>query len=339
MAFRHELWGNMASTIVTAVTCGRCGAPVDANAAHCTRCGARNPGQTDVARMLPLMHGTTPASAVRRLCALLVDAGVPLVLVAVACVPGLPTPTRVLLIVLALAAAGLGLVLIGRSGQGLGGRLMRTRTVDALSATPLGTRGLLRRIATGAGRGLSSVDLRIGRDPLGPVFAPAATPPPAPSPASSAVPAPVVRAAPAAQPEAAGRAGAVAPAAPPAPLTLRLENGQRISLVSSLLVGRNPANGAGGVQHELLALPDLSRTLSKTHALIEWEERTVWVTDLGSTNGTALVDTTDIGAVLDDPFLARTEVPVGVRTAVPHTSSIALGDRYLSWMQPQQGEG
>jgi hypothetical protein len=43
------------------------------------------------------------------------------------------------------------------------------------------------------------------------------------------------------------------------------------------------------VEHPALGLADLSRTLSKTHALLEWSGQVLWVTDLHSANGSVLI--------------------------------------------------
>jgi hypothetical protein len=68
---------------------------------------------------------------------------------------------------------------------------------------------------------------------------------------------------------------------------------------TSLLIGRSPESSralelrasTAGKTGELpvLALADLSRTLSKTHALLEWSGSVLWVTDLHSANGSVLI--------------------------------------------------
>ncbi len=45
----------------------------------------------------------------------------------------------------------------------------------------------------------------------------------------------------------------------------------------------------------MIVLADPERTLSKTHARIVIDEEGVWITDLGSTNGTSITFTTDAG--------------------------------------------
>jgi hypothetical protein len=81
-------------------------------------------------------------------------------------------------------------------------------------------------------------------------------------------------------------------------VALVFDTGRRHLLRGSLVVGRSPENSRGliprdarlpAVDHPVLALADLSRTLSKTHALLEWSGSVLWVTDLHSANGSVLV--------------------------------------------------
>ncbi|MGQ2916521.1 FHA domain-containing protein, partial [Microbacterium aurantiacum] len=99
---------------------------------------------------------------------------------------------------------------------------------------------------------------------------------------------------------------------------IELDSGQRVSLASALVLGRNPSAPIDAPA-EVYQWPDLSRSLSKSHARLEWDGRRVWVTDLGSTNGTFL--RTDAGS---QPFLAFQ------RTPVPADATLELGDRELS---------
>jgi hypothetical protein len=76
------------------------------------------------------------------------------------------------------------------------------------------------------------------------------------------------------------------------------DTGRRQVISTSLLIGRSP-EGVRGSEHRgsprtegeqpMLALADLSRTLSKTHALLEWSGSVLWVTDLHSANGSVLI--------------------------------------------------
>ena len=63
---------------------------------------------------------------------------------------------------------------------------------------------------------------------------------------------------------------------------------------------------------------DLSRTLSKSHARLEWDGRLAWVTDLGSTNGTILQ-----AAGVPHPLLPHQ------RTPLPAEATLELGDRVV----------
>ncbi|RZL88957.1 MAG: FHA domain-containing protein, partial [Variovorax sp.] len=65
------------------------------------------------------------------------------------------------------------------------------------------------------------------------------------------------------------------------------------------------------------ALPDIARTLSRSHALLEWADGLLWVTDLHTTNGTTI--TAPDGAV--QPL-----VP-GQRTAAAIGWHVELGER------------
>ncbi|MET1019094.1 MAG: FHA domain-containing protein [Microterricola sp.] len=315
----------MVSAVVFTATCGRCGAWSDAGDVHCRHCGSRHAPSADAASAAPLLNGTAVAPPWRHVLSVVIDLLVPVALLASAFLAG-TAAAGLLLVFLGLGAAAACLVSNGRSGRWLGGWITRTRTVDSLTATPLGSLALLARIVTRAGRGLSCIDLLNGRDPIRAVFVPLAP---------RAI-APTERAAPSERPQpprppAAVPAAAAAPATPPdGPLTLVLDSGQRVSLNGGLLIGRNPSNAVGSIQHELLALPDLSRTLSKTHALIEWAGGEIWVTDLGSTNGTALLGSADT----DAPGEA---LPAGIRTPVPERWTLALGDRSLSFVKPMRG--
>lgn len=87
------------------------------------------------------------------------------------------------------------------------------------------------------------------------------------------------------------------------PWLLRFADGRGVPLVSTLVLGRNPAPPAGGTATPL-ALQDPHRSVSKTHALIELRDGLPWVTDLHSTNGTTL--TNDVGEAL----ICEPEVPM-----------------------------
>lgn len=100
-----------------------------------------------------------------------------------------------------------------------------------------------------------------------------------------------------------------------APVVLTLDSGPAFSLVGPTVIGRNPARVEGATR--LLQVPDLTRTMSKSHALLEPQGGMLWVTDLGSMNGTAVAS--DGGEL--EPLAAH------VRTVVRLGSTIEFGDR------------
>lgn len=64
-----------------------------------------------------------------------------------------------------------------------------------------------------------------------------------------------------------------------------------------VLLGRNPR--AAGEGEQRLVVPDPSRTLSKTHAVLRLEGEQWSITDLGSTNGVLVPDETGVDRLLD----------------------------------------
>ncbi|WP_338069844.1 FHA domain-containing protein [Bifidobacterium ruminantium] len=57
---------------------------------------------------------------------------------------------------------------------------------------------------------------------------------------------------------------------------------------STLVLGRKPAPQR--LQDMVLTVPDHTGTVSRSHARIEITEDGLWITDLGSTNGTRVID-------------------------------------------------
>ncbi|WP_308798750.1 DUF5684 domain-containing protein [Agromyces silvae] len=69
---------------------------------------------------------------------------------------------------------------------------------------------------------------------------------------------------------------------------LELDDGEVLPLTEEVVVlGRNPSAAAG---EQRLAVPDRTRTLSKTHARLAQRHGAWTITDLGSTNGVLIVD-------------------------------------------------
>ncbi|PJJ65703.1 RDD family protein [Compostimonas suwonensis] len=355
----------MTDVVILAASCGRCGRAIEPGDRRCPRCGTTttSPRQTNDLLSEPLFTNTRPAPGGKRALALVVDVAPPLALVIAAVAilvvgaeshAAVATGAVIAALVCAIAWIALNLVLLGRWGRSIGRFAAGLRTVDSETASPIGGARALGLGLTGA----TTLDLATGRDPHSRAFAPLepgllrhVEGPPADAPildaptanAQTADVAPDVVLA-ASVPIIAAPDAPTPPAAAPAPVavaetatatatatsvTLLLDTGQRHVLESSLLIGRNPS-APGGEPHEerpLLAWPDLSRTLSKTHALLEWDGRRLWVTDLGSTNGTTLTS----------PDGRSVEVRAHDRTLVPAEWSISPGDRTITALVPPGG--
>lgn len=87
-----------------------------------------------------------------------------------------------------------------------------------------------------------------------------------------------------------------------------------VNVTGTVLIGRNPAASALWPTARLVAVADPSKSVSKTHAALELENGELWVHDLNSTNGVAVVTAGD-----------ATEVRAGERTLVPAGSDLELG--------------
>ncbi|MBK8447640.1 MAG: FHA domain-containing protein [Micropruina sp.] len=180
-----------------------------------------------------------------------------------------------------------------RTGRTPGRRLLGVRTVAAATGLPPTLREVVRRQ-------LSTADLRAGRDPLR--LVPAGARPLEP----------------------AGWTGWRQSAADgTGQWQLLLDNGVQVALTGSSLVGRDPTNEPGQ-SHQLLAVPDLTRSISRVHALLEPDADCVWLTDTGATNGTRAATPSAAGGTVIERWLRP-----GERVAVRAGSTIHLGDRAL----------
>lgn len=112
----------------------------------------------------------------------------------------------------------------------------------------------------------------------------------------------------------------VTPAVPAAPVwrIVLPGAGGTIAVAASTLVGRNPAASADWPGAALVAVDDLTTSVSKTHALLEIDGGALWVHDLDSTNGVYVVVGED-----------ATEVVPGARSAVPAGAELELGEFVL----------
>ncbi|MCL2515715.1 MAG: FHA domain-containing protein [Microbacteriaceae bacterium] len=120
--------------------------------------------------------------------------------------------------------------------------------------------------------------------------------PPVPEPGAPFAPA-------AAAPEPAAETQAVQVVAPASvaerPWSLRLPDGSMTPLAGAAFVGRNPQSTDAAPGGAVLPLNDPAKSLSKTHALLVPSGDWVMVTDLHSTNGTAVIDRSGSTTVLE----------------------------------------
>lgn len=153
------------------------------------------------------------------------------------------------LAVLAWEAAG-----VLRTGQSIGHRVAGLRIIEKTTGMP----GHLAAILT---RRCVTTDTRKGRDPLQLV--------PRPLPAMMSVPPP--------------------PPPPPARVgswTVIADDGSHLTITGPTLVGRKADDPSG--RYATLTIPDVSKTLSRNHALLEPSLEGLRVTDVGSGNGSAI---------------------------------------------------
>jgi hypothetical protein len=176
--------------------------------------------------------------------------------------------------------------LVRPRGRTLGRLVLSLRTVDDLTGNPVTVRKMLASFTSSHWiRRTVTANLTRGRDPLTLALAPLTA---AALAEDSRWDAAVF----------ATSGPAVAVTTTSDAVAIVFDTGRRQVIRSSLLIGRSPESsrisedrdtvGAAGEQ-PVLALADLSRTLSKTHALLEWSGSVLWVTDLHSANGSVLV--------------------------------------------------
>jgi len=250
----------------------------------------------------PLTRDAEPSPDVvgaggRRVAAVLLDAVLallPLVLVPVLGLTRLsPAWVWTLAAAAVIAVVTALFVDLARTGRTPGRRLIRLRTVATETDLPPKPSQVLRRHVVTA-------DLRAGRDPLRLV----------PQPFHPFEPA--------------SRDGWQQPAgSATGSWRLILDNGVTIDIERPTLLGRTPTNEDGS-DHALVAIPDLTRSISRVHALIEPADDCVWLTDAGATNGTRAASPSASGGTVIERWLRS-----GERVDVRAGGTIHLGDREL----------
>lgn len=99
---------------------------------------------------------------------------------------------------------------------------------------------------------------------------------------------------------------------------LTIDDGTTFMLTGPTVIGRDPVVPAGA-SWDVQAVPDLTRTISKNHALLEPDAEGVWVTDLGSSNGTTVLSRDG----------RRQPVARGARVQAPPGGRVAVGSRLV----------
>lgn len=100
---------------------------------------------------------------------------------------------------------------------------------------------------------------------------------------------------------------------------LRLDTGDVINVTSAVVLGRNPVPAGMWAQADVVPVVDPNFSISKTHLAVRVDGQYMFVTDLGSTNGTSVVA----------PDGSRTHVLTGAMVPVTKGYSIVFGDRRL----------
>ena len=278
----------MPGALAGVASCARCGIMQTAAGMLCQSCGTV---LTPAARgsvlgtYTPLLAGVARSSAVRGYVAVLIDV---LLLAAAAAVLAVAAAAGEFRMVMVIAGSSIVFAVVQallfvRRGRTIGRLVLGLRTVDDLTANPVSVRKLKAHLITSHRiQRTVTADLARGRDPLTTAL------PPLPGSALAEGMDEAVFAA-------SGQAAAALPTSDA--VAIVFDTGRRQVIHTSLLIGRSPeANRAA--EHRgnsttgdppMLALADLSRTLSKTHALLEWSGSVLWVTDLHSANGSVLV--------------------------------------------------
>jgi pSer/pThr/pTyr-binding forkhead associated (FHA) protein len=94
---------------------------------------------------------------------------------------------------------------------------------------------------------------------------------------------------------------------------IELPGGEKVEIGDAIVVGRNPVPPASLPSAVEVRLNDHTQSVSKTHATLHVRDGLLWVTDLHSTNGTALTN------------LAGEVNPSPAGTAVPASDGWQIG--------------
>lgn len=102
---------------------------------------------------------------------------------------------------------------------------------------------------------------------------------------------------------------------PRSPWRLLLPDGEPYAIESTVLIGRGVKPRAKWPSAKLLSVDDSTKSVSKTHAVLEADAEQLWITDLKSTNG----------VVVTSPDGQESDGDDGGRVNVQPGSTITLG--------------
>lgn len=123
------------------------------------------------------------------------------------------------------------------------------------------------------------------------------------------------------------------PAPAPAPqfsrLVVLVAGDERIEISTTALLGRSPVAPAGMNVGDVVRVMDMSRSVSKTHAMLTWDGQVLSIEDQGSMNGTTVhrPDGTQVRCHPDAPVHAHPG------------DTLHLGDKVYSVKIPAGGQG
>lgn len=188
-------------------------------------------------------------------------------------------PTAALLwgIVAAIGAAATIVLCLGCLGLSVGRLLLRRRSIDALTGLPSFRFAGPRRLV-----GIGTAD-----DPFALVARPVSLP---------------------------ARPAADQQTEPPR-VRLIVDDGTTHIVTVGAVIGRDPA-APPAPEYSLVAIPDLTRTVSRAHLLLTVGNDSLSITDIGSQNGTVVADT-------------ETQLIAHQTTDVPWGTRLLLGDRQI----------
>ena len=113
----------------------------------------------------------------------------------------------------------------------------------------------------------------------------------------------------------------------PGGVVVATADGGRFTVTGTALLGRNPQPRDGEQVAVAVPINDLQRSVSKTHAALRWDGRSLWLTDRGSTNGTVVVG----------PSGHAQQLRPWEELAVQPGSTIQLGDQTVTVTFPGEG--